>query len=117
MISKTIKGWDMFGHVAKLNFDKESETHSTIIGGIFSGLIKVFFALYFFINFKKLIFFGDDTINFYPMEGSAGNGTQHGSNYIDLNMLIFWDVRKTRGKMQTDLDLEEMSRYVKFSLL
>ena len=114
---KSIKGWDMFGHEPKLNFDKESDTHSTVIGGIFSGLIKIFFAYYFFVNFSKLVFFGDDSINFYPMEGLQESGAYDGSNYTDLSMLVFWDVRKTRGEMQSELDLEEMSRYVKFSLV
>jgi hypothetical protein len=45
----------MFGHVIHLNFNKEGDSHKTVVGGLFSCLIKVVMFIYVFINFKKMI--------------------------------------------------------------
>ena len=70
MVKEAIKGMDMFGHVIQLNFDKQGETHNTLIGGCFSGFLKLFFMLYFLMNIKKLVLFEDDNINVYPVKDS-----------------------------------------------
>ena len=39
------------------------------------------------------------------------------TSYDEMDLLIFWDIRKTRGGMKTELDIEEMSKYLKFSII
>ena len=42
----TVRDQDMFGHVIALNFNKKGESHTTLIGGFFSVLIKIAFSIY-----------------------------------------------------------------------
>ena len=34
-----------------------------------------------------------------------------------MNLLLFWDIRKTKGGMNSVIDIEQMSRYLKFSVI
>jgi hypothetical protein len=53
---------DFFGHTINLNFDGNGDSHNTIIGALFSILIKVVMAVYTFYNFKKMFLFEDNNI-------------------------------------------------------
>ena len=59
--AKSVAEYDMFGHVINLNFLKEGDSHKTAIGGLFSFVIKLAMTLYVFMNFKKLLFYEDDS--------------------------------------------------------
>ena len=41
-----IKMSDMFGKEVNLNFDKKGEYHNTIIGGLFSILLRIIMIIY-----------------------------------------------------------------------
>jgi hypothetical protein len=53
---KSIRSYDMFGHLITMNFNKRGQRHKTHIGAIFSILIKVFIYLYIGLTFKQLIY-------------------------------------------------------------
>ncbi len=38
-LHKFVKRQDMFGHIIKINFDENQNTHKTLIGGIFTIII------------------------------------------------------------------------------
>ena len=61
--SQYVKSKDMFGHTIKLNFNKQGDTHQTIIGGFFSLIISLAMTTYVFINVKKLWLYEDDSLN------------------------------------------------------
>ena len=46
-LRKIIKKIDIFGYPVNLNFNKKSNFHNTILGGIFSILLFVFMIAYF----------------------------------------------------------------------
>jgi hypothetical protein len=58
---KAIAEHDMFGHIIQLNFNKEGDSHKTVIGGSFSIFIKIAMFIYVFMNFKKMILKEDDS--------------------------------------------------------
>ena len=51
----------MFGHTINLNFNKEGDSHQTLIGGFFSIFIRFAMFIYVFMNFKKMILHEDDS--------------------------------------------------------
>jgi hypothetical protein len=72
---KGIKGLDVYGYSPNLKYKGKSQ-HKTIIGGIFSGFIKAFLALYIYQKVYRLIVHGDDFINI----------TSDGVNVDEMNM-------------------------------
>lgn len=52
----------MFGHVIALNFNKKGESHNTVIGGIFSVITKIMFTVYCYMQFEKLITYGQNSL-------------------------------------------------------
>ena len=58
-----VRSKDMFGHTINLNFNKQGYTHQTFVGGFFSFIIKIAMGTYIFMNFKKLLFYEDDSLN------------------------------------------------------
>ena len=63
MITKLIKGQDLFGLPVQLHFNNKGPYHRTILGGLFSILIKLFMAFYIYIMFKKMIYFEDNKLS------------------------------------------------------
>jgi hypothetical protein len=61
-IKSTIRSQDMFGHVIALNFNKQGESHTTLIGGFFSIWIKLAFTVYCYMQFEKLLTNGDPSL-------------------------------------------------------
>jgi hypothetical protein len=61
-MKKFISGFDMFGHDIKLNFKGKDSINKTLIGGVFSIMIKFFLAWYVTLNFKNMILHDDDNI-------------------------------------------------------
>ena len=57
------KGHDMFGHTINLNFDKQGDTHNTLIGGFGSFILKIAIFFYVCLNVKKMILNEQDEIN------------------------------------------------------
>ena len=59
----TILNQDLFGHLIMFNFGREGNTHNTKIGGVFSILLKVGFAIFIAYNVKKMINFESNSIS------------------------------------------------------
>jgi hypothetical protein len=60
--TETIQNQDLFGHLIAFNFDNKGSSHKTVIGGVFSIIIKLLMAAYIWLRIKKLIFLeGADT--------------------------------------------------------
>ena len=88
-----VRDMDMFGHTITFNFDRKGETHTTIVGGSVSIIIKIGLYFYFYLCFRRLILHERDTITTTLMLNNVGDaGT--GVDYLDLDMTIFWVLRK-----------------------
>ena len=59
-LSSIIQSSDLFGHIIRLNFNQQGVSHRTLIGGIFSFLIKLLMSFYVYYNFKKMLLYEDD---------------------------------------------------------
>lgn len=52
---KSLRKYDMFGHLITMNFNKRGNHHKTLIGAIFSLAIKIGIYVYVALTFKQLI--------------------------------------------------------------
>ena len=108
-----IKDHDMFGHTIQLNFDKQGESHNTLLGGIFSIFIKIIMSVYIGLCFKKLLYMEDDSISlFLEQQDLKVTGDV---NYAEGNLLIFQDIRKSKGSLRSLEINEESERFITFS--
>ena len=57
-----MRNCDMFGHMIKLNFNRNGDTHKTFIGGFVSILLKILMLVYVVMRSHKLFTFHDPTI-------------------------------------------------------
>jgi hypothetical protein len=53
---ETVKDQDFFGHPISWNFDKQGDSHNTLIGGIFSVFIKLFFLFFVTTKVKQFLY-------------------------------------------------------------
>ena len=60
-LNNKIKSEDMFGHQIVLNFNKDGDSHKTLIGGIGSLFVSSFMIMYIYIRFKIFIFNESDS--------------------------------------------------------
>jgi hypothetical protein len=107
----SIKERDMFGHGIGLNFDKQGDTHNTVIGGVFSIFIKFAVAVYVIMNFQKMLFYEQDF-----------NSTQLGAlDLADLGNVplnethsrIYFRLTKQLTETEVNPLLDETQRYLK----
>jgi len=104
-----IKDMDMFGHTINLNFNKEGDTHNTLLGGCFSFLIRITMGIYIFVNVRKMIFF-EDNANF--TEVSALNLDDEGVvDYTDTAFLLYQVIKKQSDGSILDLS-DEVLRHI-----
>jgi hypothetical protein len=59
---KIFKDQDLFGHQLELNFNQDGSKHKTVVGGIFSLILKMFMVAYVFRVWNKLWFYKEDRI-------------------------------------------------------
>jgi hypothetical protein len=52
---------DLFGHVVTFNLDQKGNVHYSMIGGVFSIILKVLMAIYVLIRVNKLVYRQDPT--------------------------------------------------------
>ena len=97
-LKHAIRDHDMFGHVINLNFNRQGPTHNTVIGGLFSILIKVAMSVYVFLNFKKLLFKEDDSIGlrYYNINLNELDPV----DYSTSDFIAFWVLSKSRNGYQ-----------------
>ena len=58
---RSFKNNDMFAHVINLNFNKNGNNHGSVIGAMFSVLIKLILGCYVFLILKKMLLNEGDT--------------------------------------------------------
>ena len=78
---KFIKSQDMFGHIVNLNFNKNGTEHTTFVGGLMSGLIKLFISMYILILFRRTIFYLDNKISSSPTVIDLVHDSRGETNY------------------------------------
>ena len=59
---KILKDQDLFGHTIELNFNQDGSKHKTIVGGLFSILLKMFMFAYIYRVWTKLLFYKEDRV-------------------------------------------------------
>lgn len=62
-ISSFIRNSDIFGYPIALNFDSKGNKHKTLVGGICSMFLKIFFLAYIILNLKMIILKEQNKIN------------------------------------------------------
>ena len=60
-MKKFVKDFDMFGHTINLNFNKNGDSHKTLIGGFFSLFIKMLLGVYVYLLFKRMFLYEADS--------------------------------------------------------
>ena len=55
-INTVIKDQDSFGFKIYLNFNKDGDSHKTLIGGLFSILVTSFMVMYTYIRFRMFYY-------------------------------------------------------------
>ena len=110
-----IKSKDMFGHTISLNFNKQGNTHKTLIGGFFSFIIILAMSLYVFVNVKKLWLYEDDQVNteIYKLDLDSLDELA----YNDTKMFIFHTIRKQAGTKPVWFEEKEVQKYVKLGFV
>ena len=86
-LSNFIKSFDIFGHPVTLNFNKQGDTHNTIIGGVVSIFIKVLLLMFFVERSKTMLTQGDTKIT--STEKLADMSLVNDVNLQDRNILPF----------------------------
>ena len=66
---KYFRSYDMFGHLVALNFNKRSNNHKTLIGGLFSFAIHWFLRVYVVLNFATMFLYRGNINN--SLDGSS----------------------------------------------
>ena len=57
---KSLRKYDMFGHLIGINFNKRGDRHKTMIGAAFSIIIKICIYLYVLLTFNTMFTHGDN---------------------------------------------------------
>ena len=98
----------MFGHTINLNFNKEGDSHQTLIGGFSSIFIRLAMAVYVVMNFKKMLLNEDDS-NF--TEVNSLNLDEYGAKpFNETEMMMFHVIRKQKtGQLFLT---EELKRFI-----
>ena len=60
IIKKCVKKQDMFGHTINLNFKEDNNKQNTLIGGIFTILLKCFMGAFVARCFTRMVWNQDD---------------------------------------------------------
>ena len=86
---KSLKSYDMFGHLITLNFNLKGNRHKTLMGACFSLFIKFFIWVYIFLTFKTMFEKGANSNTAFesskPIEEFGQvyyNGTGHVTFYV-----------------------------------
>ena len=106
-MKKSIKKRDLFGHQISLNFNGK-QSHTTLIGGIFSVILNAFFVFFIITKVKVLVLREDDSLS---QMGIITNMTE--SMEVDLiwsHQIGYWvDHQKKKTIGITDPDVK---RYI-----
>ena len=104
----------MFGHQIVLNFNKNGDSHTTFIGGVFSIIVKIVMGIYVYMQFMKLFNMEDAAVE--TKIASLKLDELPEIDYEDAKSTIFWVMRKTdEFQRPFMLDTEEIETYLEFS--
>ena len=59
-LSSLLNSQDLFGHIVKLNFNRNGNVHTTAIGGVVSIILKILYITYMISLLMKLINHDED---------------------------------------------------------
>ena len=93
-IKSGIRHHDLFGHLININFNRKGSTHKTLIGGLVSIIVQGITMIYITSKLYKLLWRTNDelTTTFHKLPDLET------IYYDDLGVLLFWVLRKTKGK-------------------
>ena len=105
----------MFGHTIKLNFDKQGDTHKTLIGGLFSMFLRLVILVYIIILWKRLLLNEADQIDTeFNMLDLETLGVVH---YNQTNMTLFYALFKSTSDIPYPRIDDEMLRHIDLTYL
>ena len=112
-IKNGIRSHDLFGHIIAINFNRKGSTHKTFIGGLISIFIKILMWLYLGSKLYAMFWRTNDTmstVNYKLPELET-------LYYDELGVLVFWVLRKTKGKEENFFLTKEMEKYLHIEFL
>ena len=90
-----LREFDWFGHSVNLNFNREGDTHNTLIGGFCSVFFRIAMCVYIFLNVSKLILSSEDNILFsLSNDDSIETSTV---SYASIDLAFYWILRTSMG--------------------
>ena len=86
-IVNQLNSQDIFGYIVQLNFNRNGNIHTTILGGVISIILKCLYIFYLYILFDKLLTFDDDKTYIYdfPIDEEI-NHANFSLDYRNLNL-------------------------------
>lgn len=111
-----VKSQDMFGHEIKLNFNRNGDAHTTVIGGLTSCIVKALIYIYIYMCAMKLFMIEDAQIETKIKNLDLDELGE--VDYQDAKSSLFWVLRKTDEKQRSffinDTDVDQ---YLEFSVI
>jgi hypothetical protein len=104
-----VRDQDLFGHPITLNFDQDGPEHKTIIGGVFSIILKLMMFFYVLRLLLQLVTLGNPDIIRYTTFTDYEQDTE-ATEYKNLEAQIFFVFEKQMGG-----SLDDLLRYVDVS--
>lgn len=108
-VSKKLADQDMFGHTIRLNFDRQGDTQNTLVGGVFSVVIRLAMAVYVFLNLKKMILMERNSNSSIRDLWEVNNETYW---YKDMDLVLFYVARKQVERGMLWLDRPDLEKYL-----
>ena len=92
MLKSFLKKHDMFGQIVKINYDSKRKTHSTLLGGILTVIVRT--SLFSLILIKLIIMLtkGNNSITSYSSAFNVDDGD--GVDIKKLEMTNYHIIRK-----------------------
>ena len=109
---KLIKSQDMFGHVVNLNFNQNGTEHTTLIGGLISGLVKILISFYVLILFHRTYTYDDNNISSSPTVLDLIDPEREVTNYNETNLLVYHRLSKQIEGKDIFLNRKNLRRYI-----
>ena len=90
-----VREFDWFGHSVNLNFNREGDTHNTLIGGFCSVVFRIAMCVYIVMNVSKLLMTSEDNILYALMNDSSAEISA--VSYAAIDLAFFWILRTSAG--------------------
>ena len=110
-----LKKRDMFGYSISLNLNSDSETYTTVIGGIYSIIFKSCMIGYIIFCINQIVTHSADSINTETYKEDLT--TLPELSYRNTSMLMFHTLRKQNGVLPVYFQKPEVQRYVSVNFI